>query len=147
MDALPHLIASCPQPDEDDLFDDFSAFCTVDELLRSWRDGQGLVRTVGVTRVTVLVSSTGQMHAMQATCPHAGGPLNEGELVPEKGRATGISCPWHHMTFSLETGQLESDVCDIEDMPSSDTCGNISLFNVCVHDDEVHVSTKCKIRR
>lgn len=37
--------------------------------------------------------------ATNGLCPHANGPLEEGELD-----GTTISCPWHGWTFDLKTG-------------------------------------------
>jgi nitrite reductase (NADH) small subunit len=42
--------------------------------------------------------------ATSGMCPHAQGPLHEGEI--EDGILT---CPWHGWTFSLDSGQCEED--------------------------------------
>ena len=42
--------------------------------------------------------------ATSGICPHAHGPLHEGEV--EEGVLT---CPWHGWTFSLESGQCDED--------------------------------------
>lgn len=51
----------------------------------------------------VLVSEGEQIRALSATCVHAGGPLDEGELV-EGGSA--LRCPWHASVFSLADGRV-----------------------------------------
>jgi nitrite reductase/ring-hydroxylating ferredoxin subunit len=40
-------------------------------------------------------------YAIENTCPHAGGPLAEGEV--EDGVVT---CPWHGSRFNIKTGTL-----------------------------------------
>jgi nitrite reductase/ring-hydroxylating ferredoxin subunit len=70
--------------------------------------------TIGVFRVR------GQLFAYENTCPHMGGPVCQGliipavrELVNETQVSTGyafdesemrIVCPWHGYEFSIETG-------------------------------------------
>lgn len=70
--------------------------------------------TVGIFRVG------GKLFAYQNTCPHMGGPVCQGliipavrELVNERQVSTGyafdesemrIVCPWHGYEFSIETG-------------------------------------------
>ena len=70
--------------------------------------------TVGIFRVN------GKLFAYENTCPHMGGPVCQGliipavrELVNEKQVSTGyafdesemrIVCPWHGYEFSIETG-------------------------------------------
>lgn len=44
----------------------------------------------------------GEIRAMGAVCTHAGGPLDEGELVGKDRRD--IKCPWHGSVFSVRTG-------------------------------------------
>jgi nitrite reductase (NADH) small subunit len=41
--------------------------------------------------------------AVSATCPHLGGPLEEGEI--EEGCVT---CPWHSWRFDLKSGHCEN---------------------------------------
>ncbi len=41
------------------------------------------------------------VHALKATCSHAGGPLDEGELVGDT-----IVCPWHFSAFRLSDGAV-----------------------------------------
>ncbi|WP_176597927.1 Rieske (2Fe-2S) protein [Sphingobium sp. 15-1] len=42
--------------------------------------------------------------ATQARCPHAQGPLHQGELC-----GTVLTCPWHGWSFDLVTGECEED--------------------------------------
>jgi nitrite reductase (NADH) small subunit len=51
-------------------------------------------------RIIAIFNLEGALHALDNTCPHAGGPLGEGYL--EDGGV--VSCPWHGWTFSIRTG-------------------------------------------
>lgn len=42
----------------------------------------------------------GEIFAINAVCPHRGGPLAEGTLTEAV-----VSCPWHGWTFDVRTGQ------------------------------------------
>ena len=46
----------------------------------------------------------GDVIALQAECPHEGGPIHEGTI--ERGR---VVCPWHGHGFELQTGQCDFD--------------------------------------
>lgn len=58
-------------------------------------DGQALV----------LLRRTGTVHALEATCSHYGGPLDEGEVSLE-GSEPCIVCPWHGSHFRLRDGAV-----------------------------------------
>ena len=46
------------------------------------------------------------LYALAATCAHAGGPLDEGEVEGcEDGRCT-VRCPWHDSVFDLRDGSV-----------------------------------------
>ncbi|MGH3782050.1 MAG: Rieske 2Fe-2S domain-containing protein [Pseudonocardiaceae bacterium] len=49
----------------------------------------------------LLVRDKGQLYALANTCTHAGGPLDEGELVDGC-----VVCPWHASTFRLTDGSI-----------------------------------------
>jgi nitrite reductase/ring-hydroxylating ferredoxin subunit/uncharacterized membrane protein len=49
----------------------------------------------------VLVKRAGRVFALSATCPHLGGPLDEGKLVGDA-----IQCPWHASELALEDGHV-----------------------------------------
>ena len=51
-------------------------------------------------RVVALFNVGGRIHAIDGTCPHAGGPLSEGEL-----NGTTVTCPWHGWQFDVTTGR------------------------------------------
>lgn len=49
----------------------------------------------------MLVRHNGELRALSATCTHAGGPLDEGQLVDGC-----VRCPWHSSTFRLDDGTV-----------------------------------------
>lgn len=51
-------------------------------------------------RVVALFNVNGQIHALDGICPHAGGPLGEGQL-----EGTVVTCPWHGWQFDVTNGQ------------------------------------------
>jgi nitrite reductase (NADH) small subunit len=78
---------------------DFRRLGSVAEL----RAQDRLIATVG-DQTVVVFDVGGSLVAIPAECPHAGGPLCQGE------RAGGVlSCPWHGYNFDLRTGACEDD--------------------------------------
>jgi nitrite reductase/ring-hydroxylating ferredoxin subunit/uncharacterized membrane protein len=64
--------------------------------------GEGELRKVSVGEAAVLLVRDGdQVFAIANTCTHAGGPLDEGELVDGC-----VVCPWHASTFRLTDGSI-----------------------------------------
>ncbi len=55
----------------------------------------------------VLLYRNGEaLYALAATCAHAGGPLDEGEVEHcDTGRCT-VRCPWHDSVFDLRDGSI-----------------------------------------
>ncbi|HEY7738266.1 MAG TPA: Rieske 2Fe-2S domain-containing protein [Candidatus Limnocylindria bacterium] len=49
----------------------------------------------------VVVRKGDLIHALKATCSHAGGPLDQGELAGDT-----IVCPWHFSAFRLSDGAV-----------------------------------------
>lgn len=50
-------------------------------------------------RAIVVVDVGGQLSAIDSVCPHAGGPLADGQL-----EGSLLTCPWHGWTFDVCTG-------------------------------------------
>ena len=46
----------------------------------------------------------GAIHALDGTCPHAGGPLGEGAL-----HGAMLVCPWHAWEYDCRTGENDFD--------------------------------------
>lgn len=65
--------------------------------------GETVLAEVGDTEVALFMCR-GKVVATQGQCPHAEGPLHEGEV-----EGTVLTCPWHGWTFNLETGQCGED--------------------------------------
>ena len=64
--------------------------------------GEGEHRRVSADGVSVLLARDGgQLYALANTCSHAGGPLDEGELIDGC-----VICPWHASTFRLTDGKI-----------------------------------------
>ncbi len=60
-----------------------------------------LVRAKAGDVPVLLCRQNGRIYAISATCPHAGGPLDEGTL---EGRT--VICPWHASQFDLADGSI-----------------------------------------
>lgn len=71
--------------------------------------GEGRVYSVNGENVAVFRGRNGEVYAVQAQCPHKGGPLADG-LV---GGST-LICPLHSWKFDLSTGQALSGNCGIK---------------------------------
>lgn len=62
---------------------------------------ENTLRRVEVAGVpVVLLKSHGKYFAIAATCSHAGGPLDEGELQGDV-----VQCPWHGSRFRMRDGK------------------------------------------
>jgi ferredoxin-nitrite reductase len=73
--------------------------CRLDELT------PGVGRKVNVTnRALAVFLVDGEVIALEAECPHEGGPIDEGTI--ERGR---VVCPWHGYGFELQTGECDFD--------------------------------------
>lgn len=59
--------------------------------------GRKLINVKGQS--IVLFFSKDKVYALNAVCPHRGGPLDEGDINDEE-----IVCPWHGFAFNLKTG-------------------------------------------
>jgi nitrite reductase/ring-hydroxylating ferredoxin subunit len=54
-------------------------------------------------RMVALFNVEGTLHALDAICPHQGGPLGKGKLV-----GCIVTCPWHGFQFDVTTGQHQT---------------------------------------
>ena len=66
-------------------------------------DGKPIRATVDGKKILVFLVE-GSPVATAARCPHAHGPLHEGEVCGAQ-----LICPWHGWTFNLLSGACEED--------------------------------------
>lgn len=66
--------------------------------------GEGRCYAVDGEQVAVFRLRNGTVHATQATCPHRGGPLADGQLDDRV-----VVCPLHAYAYVLETGRRVGD--------------------------------------
>jgi NAD(P)H-dependent nitrite reductase small subunit len=62
--------------------------------------GEGRAFTVGDEQVAVFRPRGGGLHALQAICPHRGGPLADGLID-----GAHVVCPLHNHAFRMVDGQ------------------------------------------
>jgi nitrite reductase (NADH) small subunit len=74
--------------------------------------GEGRVYAVDGEKIAVFRTRAGPVYAVQAECPHRGGPLADG-LV---GGAT-LICPLHAWKFDLATGHALFGDCGLKTFP------------------------------
>jgi len=73
--------------------------------LEEERLGEGARQVVKVGGMSVfLTRHKGRVFAIVNQCPHMGLPLNRAKLTDD----LRLQCPWHHSTFSLETGEIKA---------------------------------------
>jgi nitrite reductase (NADH) small subunit len=61
--------------------------------------GEGRAYPAGAVQVAVFRTRSGRLYAVDAVCPHAGGPIADG-LIDEQV----VVCPLHQNIFELATG-------------------------------------------
>jgi nitrite reductase (NADH) small subunit len=86
--------------------------------------GEGRQAEIDGVRVAIFHTAEG-WYAVQASCPHRGGPLADG-LLGERS----VICPLHAMRFDLADGS-----------PLGHDCAGLRAFPLEVRGDRVYVST------
>lgn len=71
--------------------------------------GEGRTYQVGGEQIAVFHTRAGEVYAVQAKCPHKGGPLADG-LVGGKL----LVCPLHSWKFDLSTGEALLGACGLK---------------------------------
>jgi len=74
--------------------------------------GEGRVYCVDGENIAVFHTRSGAVYAVQALCPHRGGPLADG-LVG----GTTLICPLHAWKFELTTGEALFGDCGLKTFP------------------------------
>jgi nitrite reductase (NADH) small subunit len=83
--------------------------------------GEGRAARVAGVPIAVFRAEDGDWYAVQADCPHRGGPLADG-IVGERS----VICPLHERRFDLASGE-----------PLGHECGVLRTYRVVVEGDEV----------
>lgn len=74
--------------------------------------GEGRTFQLGDQRIAVFHTRGGRFFAVQAECPHRGGPLADGLLG-----GTTLVCPLHSWRFELDGGQALEGECGLTTYP------------------------------
>ena len=83
-----------------------------------------LYRVTAAGVAVVLLRQGTQLYAISATCPHAGGPLDEGTLTGDV-----VQCPWHGSRFCIRDGRALT----------GPTTVNAPRYDIRVRDGQVEV--------
>jgi nitrite reductase (NADH) small subunit len=70
--------------------------------------GEGRTFAAGDQRIAVFRARSGELFAVQAECPHKGGPLADGLLG-----GTTLICPLHAWKFDLRSGEALMGDCGL----------------------------------
>ena len=74
--------------------------------------GEGRTFDIGIERIAIFHTRVDRVFAVQANCPHLGGPLADG-LVG----GTTLICPLHAWKFDLSTGEALLGECGLKTYP------------------------------
>ena len=75
--------------------------------------GEGRNVDIGELRIAVFHLRDGSVHAVQADCPHRGGPLADGLTDDSQ-----VVCPLHDRVYDLRTGQELGADCKLRVYPA-----------------------------
>ena len=82
--------------------------------------GEGRTFVVGDTQVAVFRLRDGSLHATQAACPHAGGPLADGQTDVDV-----LVCPLHLYAYRWSDGTSTSGAAPVRLFPVRDVDGDV----------------------
>ncbi|MCW2677109.1 MAG: Rieske (2Fe-2S) iron-sulfur domain protein [Modestobacter sp.] len=82
--------------------------------------GEGRAFVAGDTQVAVFRLRDGSLHATQAACPHAGGPLADGQTDADV-----LVCPLHLYTYRWTDGSSTGDVGPVRLYPVREVDGEL----------------------
>ena len=82
--------------------------------------GEGRTFVVAGTQVAVFRLRDGSLHATQAACPHAGGPLADGLTDVNV-----LVCPLHQYAFRWSDGTSPGGVSPVRTYPVREVDGNV----------------------
>jgi nitrite reductase (NADH) small subunit len=85
--------------------------------------GEGRTYSMQGENIAVFHTRRGEVFAVQAACPHRGGPLGDGLIG-----GTTLICPLHSWKFDLTTGTALFGDCGIKTFPARvDETGQIVI--------------------
>jgi len=96
----------------------------------SVKEGQMKAFEIDEDNKILIANIKGKYHAMGASCPHYGAPLEDGIISDNR-----VVCPWHHSSFDIKTGGLLEP-------PAYD---NIPVYPVNIENDNIVVMLPDKI--
>ncbi|KAB8142259.1 nitrite reductase small subunit NirD [Chloroflexia bacterium SDU3-3] len=70
--------------------------------------GEGRTFDLDGRKIAVFHTRSGQVYAVDAVCPHRGGPLADGLVGGET-----VICPLHGWKFDLRTGETANGSCAV----------------------------------
>ena len=82
--------------------------------------GEGRAFVAGGTQIAVFRLRDGSLHATQAACPHAGGPLADGQTDVNV-----LVCPLHQYAFRWSDGAATTGAHAIRVFPARDEDGTL----------------------
>jgi nitrite reductase (NADH) small subunit len=82
--------------------------------------GEGRAFVAGGTQIAVFRLRDGSLHATQAACPHAGGPLADGQTDLNV-----LVCPLHLYAYKWSDGSSTSGAAPIRVFPVRDLGGDV----------------------
>jgi nitrite reductase (NADH) small subunit len=82
--------------------------------------GEGRAFVAGGTQIAVFRLRNGSLHATQAACPHAGGPLADGQTDVDV-----LVCPLHLYAYRWSDGASASGAAPIRLFPVREVDGNV----------------------
>ena len=82
--------------------------------------GEGRAFVAGGTQIAVFRLRDGSLHATQAACPHAGGPLADGQTDVDV-----LVCPLHLYAYSWSDGSARNGAAPIRLFPVREVNGQV----------------------
>lgn len=84
--------------------------------------GEGRTYVVDGRQVAVFLLRDGSVRAMDALCPHRGGPLADGQVDDAV-----VVCPLHQYSFSLDDGSCSSGIDAVRTYPAAIVDGRVTV--------------------